>query len=253
MVEDYRIVSDARRPTATALEAATSVEYKIRLIQNLDENGKLPSVDFPLNQPENTQILAFNGKTKEIPITFHIYDNGNDKAAGSLPLSNIRDKQLSIGSVAAIPDSSTLRIEGDVVDRIENNFVPSIIFFEPGIEDSTGDAFIETADFNVFYDSSNDETVLENIEYDVQPSVGDEVLHSVVTVEEQIRYLQRHIYEGQFGAEWVLKGGRFDDPEGFEESDGTPVSIDTLNIRETADNPLRAEVDMKLKVGEIIP
>lgn len=251
MVEDYRIKSNAVRPTGGSGLAATTVDYKLRLIQNLDKNGKIPTVDFPINQPENTQQLAFQGKTVEVPITFQAYNNGEDKAAGTLHGSNIRDLNLSIGTVASVPGSTSLRVNGDVSDRLSDTSTEQLTFFTPGVKNADGDATFDST--QVTYDSSNDETVLNGVSYGTQPASGDNILHSVRTIGEQIRFLERHIHEAQFGTDWELSGGRFTDPEGFNESNNTPVALSKMNVRETAENPLRAKVDMKLNVGEIIP
>lgn len=251
MTIDYRIKSAAARPTGLSSVSDTVIDYKLRQIQNLDEQGQLQTVDFPIDQPENTQLLAFSGKTVEIPITFHAYNNESDKAAGTLHGSKIRDERLSIGDVASVPDSSTLRLEGDLEDRLSNTDTEELTFFEPGVSDATGDCTFDKT--KVSYDSSEDETVLDDVSYGSEPSSGDSTLHSVRTVREQIAYLRRHVYQAQFGAEWELWGGRFEDPEGYDNPEGTPVAITNMNIREKADEPMRAVVDMKLQVGEIIP
>jgi len=251
MVTDYRIKSSAQRPTGISGLTETLIDYKIRLIQNLDESGKLPTVDFPIDQPENTQILAFSGKTVEIPVTFQAYNDETDKAAGTLHGSKIRDERLSIGDVASVPDSSTLRLSGDVSYRLSNTDTEELTFFTPGINAATGDCTFDKS--QVTYDSQNDETVLNGVSFGSQPSSGDSTLHSVRTVSEQIVYLKRHVYQAQFGAEWEIWGGRFDDPEGYDNPEGTPVAIASMSIRETADDPLRATVEMKLQVGEIVP
>lgn len=251
MTIDYRIKSNAVRPTGASGLASTTVDYKLRLIQNLDENGSISTVDFPINQPENTQQLAFQGKTVEIPVNFQIYNHGMDMAAGTLHGSNIRDDRLSIGTVASVPDSATLRLNGDVSERLSTTDTEQLTFFTPGVQDADGDCTFDKT--QVSYDDANDETVLNGVSYGTQPASGDFTLHSVRTVEEQIVYLKRHIQEAQFGTDWELNGGRFSDPEGFNESDGTPVALTKLNIKETADQPLRANGEMKLKVGEIIP
>lgn len=252
MVEDYRIKSTAARPQSVGGGISRpTIDYKLRLIQNLEETGKLPTVDFPLSQPENTQIMAFSGKTAEVPITFQIYDNGEDKSAGTLQGSNLRDVRLSIGTVASVPDTTTLRLNGDVRKRLTETSVEQLEFFDAQVEPPSGDCTFDSS--QVTYDSANDETVINGVSYGTQPAAGDWTLHTIKTVREQVIYLKRHIFSGQFGANWELRGGRFSNPQGFGVETNTPVAIENLSIRETADRPLRAQCDMKLAIGNIIP
>lgn len=77
----------------------------------------------------------------------------------------------------------------------------------------------------------------------------------VNTIKEQIVWLTRYIQASSFGADWRMFGGRFDTPDQDDDpavKPGTDVALTDLTVRETADNPLRAEATMQLKWGNII-
>lgn len=74
----------------------------------------------------------------------------------------------------------------------------------------------------------------------------------IVTIEDQIYYLRRYIHNAELGAKWRLFGGRFTDPDGSGNSEGTPVAINRLNIDRVAENPLRARGQMQLVVGNVV-
>lgn len=59
------------------------IEYHFKLIQNLDDNGEIPATTIEGDQPLNNQNLAFEGKTRVIPLQWIIYNNGNDKSDGT--------------------------------------------------------------------------------------------------------------------------------------------------------------------------
>jgi len=130
-----------------------NIEYHFKLIQNLDDNGEIPATTIEGDQPLNNQNLTFEGKTRVLPITWIIYDNGGDKSDGTY--------------------SSEL--------------------------DSFSDSNISNKD--------------------------------VVTVEEQIHYIQRYIHNSTLGRTWTFFGGTYTDPDGDGDSTGTPVHMQPVQIR----------------------
>jgi len=59
------------------------IEYHFKIIENLDDEGNLPATTIEADQPLNNQNLAFQGKTRVIPLTWIIYNNGSDKSNGT--------------------------------------------------------------------------------------------------------------------------------------------------------------------------
>lgn len=73
---------------------------------------------------------------------------------------------------------------------------------------------------------------------------------NIKTVTEQKVYLERYIHSSNNVAEWRLFGGEFSDPDGDGTDEGTPVVVETCNVRRTNNNPLTAQGVMKLRVGQ---
>lgn len=245
MVTDYKLKATADYSSVRDDSDNVTVEYKLRLIQNLDDNGEIPSVAFPIDKPENAQHLAFEGKTLEIPITWILYNDGTDKSNGTLSSSGIYDDRLKLEDVEAVDTSNDeFTIPGDYTGRISSGDTVTV----NKSADNDGAYTVDT----VNYDSTDDETDIGVVE-DVNDGTGDgKLFHGIRTIQEQIIWVRRYIQTSIFGASWYITGGRFDDPEGDGTSNGTPVVIANLQIRETADNPLRAEADAQLKVGQTI-
>lgn len=149
-----------------------TLEYELKLVQNLDSNGNIPFVGIETNQPENNAQFGFQGKTLEIPVSLVVYDDGTDKSNGTFSSVGLTDARIS----------------------------------------------------------------------------GSEIN----TVREQIIFLRQYIHNSQFGTTWTLEGGRFSDYDGDGTVEGTPVALTNVKIRETADNPLRATADLKMKVGNVV-
>jgi len=72
-----------------------TLEYDLKLIQNLDDGGQIPTYSIALDKPENAQNLAFEGKTRETPIEWVIYDDGTDKSRGTYAASDIDDPRIT--------------------------------------------------------------------------------------------------------------------------------------------------------------
>lgn len=73
---------------------------------------------------------------------------------------------------------------------------------------------------------------------------GDEV----VTVQEQIVFLDEYMQNPIFGANWRLEEGIFEGKDG----DGIPVGFENFDSNEISNNPLEAEAVLVFEVGNII-
>lgn len=80
---------------------ADPLEYHFELVQNLDSNGEIPATTVESDIPENNQHLAFQGKTKNIPIEWLIYDNGTDKSDGTYSSAGITDSRISNDTIVS--------------------------------------------------------------------------------------------------------------------------------------------------------
>jgi len=148
----------------------SGLEYHFNLVENLDGQDSLPSSRTPSNPVENSQVTALKFKQRDIPISWILYDNGEDKSNGSWSTS----------------------IETD--SRISNS--------------------------------------------------------SIQTTTEQQIFLERYLFNNNLGAQWRLFGGKFTDPDGDGTNEGTPVTIENLNIRTIASRPQVKQGTMRLKVGQ---
>lgn len=233
---------------AIRVDGEYQVEYRFDLVQNLDDSGELPAVTFATNKPVNNQVLAFQGQMAEVPVTWIIYDTGTDASKGTLASSGIVDSRLYLGdgSSEAVAAEDKFRVSGHIADRVETS--------------GYDDVRVEGTNQGTYTVSSTDEVVESGVNYtDIYVSgsvgsdaTGEELYHNVRTVQEQIVFLKHYVFSPQFGTKWWIEGGRFDNPEGGTGSNGTPVVMKQLDIRETADAPLRAEADVSLEVGEVI-
>lgn len=75
---------------------------------------------------------------------------------------------------------------------------------------------------------------------------------TVETIQEQIIWLEQYIHNSVFGTSWKLYGGRFSDYNGDGTDEGTPIAVEDVKIKRTAENPTRAVADIKVKVGEVV-
>lgn len=78
------------------------IEYEFQLIQNLDDNGEIPFSVIEADQPIRNQALGFSGKTRTIPLSWILYDNGEDKARGTVPSG--LDNRLSNDTVVTVEE-----------------------------------------------------------------------------------------------------------------------------------------------------
>jgi len=78
------------------------IEYHFELVRPLDGNGKIPFTEIEADQPENNQLLGFEGKTKRLPLEWIIRDNGEDKAQGTIPAD--LDNRLSNDTAVTVTE-----------------------------------------------------------------------------------------------------------------------------------------------------
>lgn len=83
-------------------------------------------------------------------------------------------------------------------------------------------------------------------------TVDSRISGSVTTIEEQIVYLRRYIQNSTLGARWRLYGGKFSDPDGDGSDEGTPVALESLNVRRSARRANRANGSIRLKVAQVV-
>jgi hypothetical protein len=82
--------------------ADDELEYHFNLVQNLDDNGEIPFSVIEADQSLNNQALGFSGKTRTIPLKWVLYDDGTDKANGTVPSG--LDNRLSNDTVVTVEE-----------------------------------------------------------------------------------------------------------------------------------------------------
>lgn len=71
---------------------------------------------------------------------------------------------------------------------------------------------------------------------------------TVVSVEEQIVFLEQYVMNPSLSPQWRLFGGRFDGDGGS----GTPVSVKDFTVVRRSDDPEFAECTLRVEVGQIV-
>jgi len=79
-----------------------NLEYHFNLVQGLDDNGEIPFTVIVADQPLNNQALGFSGKTRTIPLEWVLYNDGSDKAEGTVPAG--LDNRLSNDTVVTVEE-----------------------------------------------------------------------------------------------------------------------------------------------------
>jgi len=110
-MSNHRLVGHADEDGDGTVE---DLEYELKLIQNLDDNGNIPFTGITTNKPENNQQFGFEGKTVDIPIQVMLYNHDEDMSNGTYNSLDKTDARIE-GSTIGVANSNVETIEEQII------------------------------------------------------------------------------------------------------------------------------------------
>jgi len=217
------------------------------LLKEISEDQQTPTTVIEAADPEQNAILAFQGQKRNQNFDFRMYNDGslNDKTNGTLAEAGLADARIAPGPIRDVDTTNDeVEVPGDQRDRAP---VGETVAIDTKGQAPDNDGVYSVT--SVSYDSGNDTTTI-GIDGDLTDSTAiGAISNAVVTVWEQLVFLQNYIDNSNIGVQGRLYGLHWSDPDGDGVEEGLPVRVNRFRFRKQSNDPLRGNGILQMDVG----